>query len=703
MTDARVRPAVDIPSELELPARYEAVERLGKGGGGEVWSIRDRLTGETLALKTLSHTADERETEALVREAVALSGLEGLGVPRALRFGRLPRSKRPYLIRQLVEGTSLASFLADKPRGFEDAALSAVARVAEQLTALHRAGLLHGDVKPANIIVGARGEATLVDLGLVAAFRDKGEAPVGLTLLYAAPELLAGGAITVRAEVFALGATLRDVVEAIKPTVPADKVTRLNEIVARAVSPRPESRYPSVDELKNALALAAGLDEAGPNDGIVWPVVGLDEPARALVAHMDAMAAGTGVVLTGPEGSGRTTLLRRVAWALGIAGRSVAWLEVGQLPDPLRAIDLECGEASTVRPASAGWVVIVDDAQRLSGAAASRIAALREGGAKLLMVADAETPLIGPTLEVFSMTRLAEAAARDLVSRNIPSLDASVVDHILKRAGRWPGKLRTIVEALRGAPVVAPEDVDRLAPEVGPATLSSRGNQAHDHEPASLDTIRAALEKGHFEQAAELFQSRGDETSLEGKLLLARLCSNQGKWKVALDLLAGLDDVEEAGETLMAEHCLELARAHLRAGDNASSARHASAGLAQFGSMSAEAPRRVVVAVTELWAIGGLAKSFLGEHDRAQEWLERSALLARSLGDPRTLSIALGSLAFALQRTGKLEEAQVAYEEALENAQVAGDAGTVATTRLNLATVAKARGDLAKALVHLEA
>ncbi len=703
MTDASTqgaRPALDIDSELELPARYEAVARLGKGGGGEVWSIRDRLTGEVLALKTLSLAADERETEALVREAVALSGLEGLGVPRALRFGRLPRSKRPYLIRQLVEGNSLAAWLTDKPAGFEQAVLSAVARVAEQLTALHRAGLLHGDVKPANIIVGPKGDATLVDLGLVAAFREKGEAPVGLTLLYAAPELLAGGPITVRAEVFALGATLRDVVEAIKHSTPADKVSRYNEIVARAVSPRPEARYPSVDELKSALGLAAGLDEPKPSEAVVWPVVGLDEPARVLVAHMDAMAAGSGVVLTGPEGSGRTTLLRRVAWALGIAGRSVAWLEVGQLSDQLRAIEVECsGDA-------VGSIIIVDDAQLLSSAAADRIAELRQRGAKLLMVANAETPLLGPTLEVFSMTRLGEAAARDLVSRNIPSLDAAVVDHVLKRAGRWPGKLRAIVEQLRGAPVVAPEDVDQLVPEIGPTTMSSRADSTRpskDVEPVALDRIRATLEKGHFEEAAELFQTRGRETSVEGKVLLARLSSNQGKWKAALDLLASVGDADAAGETVAAEHCLELARAHLRAGDNASSARDASAGLAKFGSMSQEAPRRVVVAVTELWAIGGLAKSFLGEHDRAQEWLERATLLARSLGDARTLSIALGSLAFALQRTGKLEEAQAAYEEALESAQTAGDAGTVATTRLNLATVAKARGDLAKALLHLEA
>jgi len=682
-------------AELELPPRYEAVERLGKGGGGEVWSIRDRLTGKLLALKTLSASADERETEALVREAVALSGLEGLGVPRALRFGRLPRSKRPYMIRELVQGKSLASRLLEKPAGFEQAALGAIVRVAAQLTLLHRAGLLHGDVKPANIIVGNGGEATLVDLGLVAAFREKGETPLGLTLLYAAPELLSGGRITVRAEVFALGATLRDVVEAIKPSLSASKLAALEEIALRAINPRPEARFPSVDELGSALSSVVGFSEASSVGAVVWPVVGLDEPARVLVAHVDAMARGAGVVLTGTEGSGRTTFLRRVAWALGIAGRPVAWLEAGLLADSLRAVELECESF-----APADLVIIIDDAQRLEAAAVERIGELRAQGAKLLMVVSGETRLAGPTLEVFSMARLDVALARDLVLRNIPSLDSAVVDHVLARAGRWPGRLRSIVELLRDQPIVAPADVDRLAPEVGPATVSSRSDKL---APAALEQIRAALEKGHFEEAAELFESRGDEQTLEGKVLLSRLLSNQGKWRVALEVLGSIDASDSAGETVAAEYCLELARAHLRAGDNAASARDAALGLEKFGSLPAGAPRRVVVAVTELWAIGGLAKSFLAEHDRAREWLERSTLLAKSLADPRTLSIALGSLAFALQRTGKLEDAQAAYEEALENAQLAGDAGTVATTRLNLATVAKARGDLAKALVHLEA
>lgn len=159
-------------ARLELPKRYLPVNRLGKGGGGEVWAVRDRHSGQSLALKVLAEGASEREMAALVREAVALSGLEGLGVPRVVRFGRLPGSLRPFMVRELVEGDSLQDLIE---RGLEtQRTLDALARAAEQLTLVHRAGLLHGDIKPANIIVERGGRATLVDLGLAAPWRDKG-------------------------------------------------------------------------------------------------------------------------------------------------------------------------------------------------------------------------------------------------------------------------------------------------------------------------------------------------------------------------------------------------------------------------------------------------------------------------------------------------------------------------------------------------
>src|ERR1700733_6666696 len=97
----------------ELPHRYESLSRLGGGGGGEVWSVRDRVTGRVLALKLLASDAGENEIGALVREAIALSGLEGLGVPQVIAFGALAGGRR-YMLRELVEGSSLEDVLQEK-------------------------------------------------------------------------------------------------------------------------------------------------------------------------------------------------------------------------------------------------------------------------------------------------------------------------------------------------------------------------------------------------------------------------------------------------------------------------------------------------------------------------------------------------------------------------------------------------------------
>ncbi|MEO7329021.1 MAG: sigma-54-dependent Fis family transcriptional regulator, partial [Minicystis sp.] len=99
----------------------------------------------------------------------------------------------------------------------------------------------------------------------------------------------------------------------------------------------------------------------------------------------------------------------------------------------------------------------------------------------------------------------------------------------------------------------------------------------------------------------------------------------------------------------------------------------------------------------------GLAQSFASRHAEARATLEESVRLARGVGEPRILSVALGSLAFALQRDDHLAEAKAAYEEALGAAEEAGDAGSVATMRLNLAGIAQAQGDLGAAIRNLEA
>jgi len=680
-----------------------------------VWAVRDRITGRTVALKALRENADEREVLALVREAVALSGVEGLGVPRVLRFGRLPGSSRSYLVRELVDGKSLAERIT---AGVDTlACVSAIAQAADQLTRLHRALLLHGDVKPANIIVDDAGRATLVDLGLATAWREGGGKPEGLTPRYAAPELFQGSALTVRAEVYALGITLNEALRANGDHLPREVRDALDRVVARAVAEDPGARFPSADELATALRRAARLADPGSLAGsaaLVWPIVGLDVPSGELLGQIAALRRGGGIVVTGPPKAGRSTLLRRIAWSLGVE-RAVAWIEAGSVGNVEEALTIELAAFSD--DADKDMVVLVDDADRLGDKELLLLAHARARGAKLVLVVGegaAGGSLPGPTFEIFAMRPLDEALAGEVVRRTIPSLSNAVVAHVVARAEGWPGRIRAIVTRLERAPVVAPSDVDRLLEEES-APMTGRAD------------IHRLLDRGHVEEAAAVLARYADDAAPTIAVARARLLTSRGDAARALAELARVADaVEETNDAaLAASWLLTAARAHLRAGDYAEAERRAAEvalrlGVADVDHISSSdgltlhtpgsegsglqkllAPLRVTLA--DSVAVRGLAQSFASRHQEARATLESAVRLARGVAEPRILSVALGSLAFALQRDDHLVEAKIAYEEGLGAAEEAGDAGSVATTRLNLAGIAKSQGDLAGAIRHLEA
>jgi transcriptional regulator with GAF, ATPase, and Fis domain len=702
------------PAAPAIPPRYEPIATLGKGGGGEVWAVRDRITGRTVALKALAEDATEHEVQALVREAVALSGLEGLGVPRVLRFGRSP-SGRSYMVRELVEGRSLADLIV--AGGDPLAALDAIARAADQLTRLHRALLLHGDVKPANIIVGEGGRATMVDLGLAATWREGGAKPVGLTPRYAAPELFEGAPLTVRAEVYALGATIGDVLQAGgQPALPPAVRKALGDVVARATLADPGARYPSADELANALRLAARLPAPGAAEaGVVWPIVALDEAAARLGAQIEGLREGGGIVITGPEDSGRSTLLRRMAWSLGVE-RPVAWVEAGG--DAAEALEIELSALEGDPRGLAAAVVLIDDADRLGDAELARLDHVRAAGARLVLVlgTDASTNrLPGPTYQVFAMPALAPDHAAELVRRTIPSLGEAVVRHVVSRAEGWPGRLRAIVARLARAPVVEPADVDRLLEEEGAPR-------------SGISDLERLLDRGHYDEAADVLARYAADASPAIAVARARILTSRGDVPRALAELERVRDAipDDPADALAAAFWLAWSRAHLRGGGHAEAEESAARWARRLGIPDAERPAgdgRTLVAGGEgeaqrwvrqvssplariggeLVAVRGLAQSFHARHAEARASLEQAVRIARIIGEARLLSVTLGSLAFALQRDDRLAEAKAAYEEALAAAEEAGDAGSVGTARLNLAGIAQTQGDLAAAIQHLEA
>jgi transcriptional regulator with GAF, ATPase, and Fis domain len=674
-----------------FPARYEEVAVLGKGGGGQVWAVRDRLTNQTVALKALAEGASEREVQALVREAVTLSGLEGLGVPKVLRFGRLPGGRRPYLVRELVEGQSLLANLESLSPNVDEC-LHAVVQAADQCTGLHQAALLHGDIKPANIIVSKEGKATLVDLGLAAPLREGGTLPEGLTPRYAAPELFAGMRLTVRAEIFAIGATLSDILELCGSQLDPTLQEALRAVTARAMHEDPAHRFPSADELASAIRHAAHLPPP-PTLAAVdvsWPIVGLDAPANRLLSQIATLAQGSALTLEGKPGSGRSVLLRRLAWTLGVEGRDVAWVEEeGTLPW-IEAIEMELSAYSNLD----GVVVLVDGAEHLPSTARERLSDALRQGAKLVLVSTSKAAAaLGGSVERSIMPPLEDDAAAGLVRRAIPSLSDSLVEQVIRRAEGRPGKLRAIVRRIGTRPVVSSSDIDNMMAE--DATIRESTGAT-----TGVEEIERLLDQGKLEEAALRLGSVRDMESVPLALCRTRLALGRGDVPHALEILEALDKEEVGSGLQRRKWMLYFTRAYMRLGRYAESMRWANEAVGESADGDDAESRAVTL---EVQACLGLLHSYSGKHDEAVTVLQGAASRARALSDKRVESIVLGSLAVALQSADKLGEARRAFEETLEAAETAGDAGAVANTRLNLAVLASIEGDLADASKHIEA
>ena len=673
---------------VKIPQRYEREQRLGKGGGGEVWAVRDRTTGARLALKVLSEGAGEHEARALVREAVALRALEGLGVPRIVAFSVLPTGER-FMVRELVEGKSLDEVFREE-EGLPW--LEPLAEASEQLTVLHRSGLFHGDVKPANVVVGPDGRATLVDLGLATPWRPPSAAAraEGHTPKYAAPEIQQGEPLTVRAEVYALGATLQEGLDERGHTLGRAAFSELSRIAKRATEAEPESRYPSVDEFVSALRRAAGLGPGPLADELPWPILGAEGPGQILESRVLSLGPGDALALSGPPGSGRSTLLRRLAWSLGMGKVPVAHLEgESRAVSDVEAMTLALEPWAGALP---GLVLCIDDLASLGVAAREMLRQAMRAGARLVAVASPEDllPLTAGDCSRFDLSRLEPRVAEELVKRAIVSLPDALVQHLVTRSGGLPGVLRAFVKRLGREPLVSPEDVD---------TILDRDQSVDSIRVSRDELLRAAelaVDTGRFDLAQGKLDALGaaedDPERVRAAVARARILLAKGEAGRARSIL---DEARDASQgPYFRAFTLQRARAASRLGEFSAALELADVVLVERGDDALAA---------EALSVRGVALAYTGEGAKARQALESAVAVANMGGDKRALAVALGSLGIAHQRSGRTGDARRAYEEALAAAEAASDAWTVATMRLNLAGLAQADGDLGRAIAHLEA
>jgi serine/threonine protein kinase len=251
------------PLAVPTPDGYEILEQIGMGGMGVVYKARQMGTEQLVALKLLRPDWLASLDEPTRREAIEWFRNEARAAARLQHSNRVhilhlgEHEGRPFIVMEFIQGCSLADLLKPPERVSKDAVVKYLISIAEAVQDAHERGILHRDIKPGNILIEEQaGEAKLTDFGLAlvaapgtgpAEQSVREQARMAGTLPYMSPEQTRDAdSVTVRSDVYSLGATLY---EALTGTPPFTGTSR-SELLARirAGEPdRPGRHRPNID------------------------------------------------------------------------------------------------------------------------------------------------------------------------------------------------------------------------------------------------------------------------------------------------------------------------------------------------------------------------------------------------------------------------------------------------------------------------
>ncbi|MEU6681486.1 serine/threonine-protein kinase [Streptomyces sp. NPDC046925] len=247
-----------------LAGRYRVAAQLGRGGMGVVWRAVDEVLGREVAVKELRTYTDAAAPELadlrvrMQREARAAARVRHPGVVAVHDVAEV--DGRPLIVMELVEGPSLDDVLRERGTLDPREAAAIGAKVMDALAAAHRAGVLHRDVKPGNILLETGGRVVLTDFG-IATMDDPGDGSathltrsgelVG-SLDYLAPERAQGQDPGPASDVWALGATLYAAVEGASPFRRTSTWSTLTAIVTDPL-PEPQRAGPLIPVLRQLM------------------------------------------------------------------------------------------------------------------------------------------------------------------------------------------------------------------------------------------------------------------------------------------------------------------------------------------------------------------------------------------------------------------------------------------------------------------
>ncbi|HWB71740.1 MAG TPA: protein kinase, partial [Egibacteraceae bacterium] len=273
-----------------LAGRYRLEERIASGGMAAVWRARDEVLARTVAVKILHDhlAADDAFRERFRREAIAAAKLTHANVVGLYDTGR--DGHWVYLVMEFVDGVTLKDVISDVGWLEPGQAAAIGEKVARALAYAHDRGLVHRDVKPANILVAGDGTVKVADFGIAKAEEGEGDLTrTGMVLgtaAYVSPEQVLTQPVDGRADQYALACCLYEALTGQQPfrgesalataalrlerdpppprSLRVDIPRELDAVVRQAMARSPDQRFESADTLADALAAFADADADGP-------------------------------------------------------------------------------------------------------------------------------------------------------------------------------------------------------------------------------------------------------------------------------------------------------------------------------------------------------------------------------------------------------------------------------------------------------
>ena len=336
-----------------MSGRYRLEAVLGRGGMATVWRGVDERLGRPIAVKLLDRadTADPAMLQRFDREANTAGGLTHPNIVAVYDVGT--DNDVPYMVMELIDGTSVAALLAGGPLPVHQA-VEVARQVCDALAVAHARGVVHRDIKPANILLTIDGTVKVCDFGIARLIHQQQTdltAPhtaIG-TSAYMAPEQASGAAVDARTDLYSLGCVLYAMltghppfagdnpltvmwqhqhqpapsVASLRPDTPADLDTLITRLLAKNPADRPATATEVRDQLRaNAESMTAaatptrpipvssrtrtlpGLDYGEPPPAAVGGRFRLGPAGIAAVAIGAAVLAALAVLLIGSQRPG---------------------------------------------------------------------------------------------------------------------------------------------------------------------------------------------------------------------------------------------------------------------------------------------------------------------------------------------------------------------------------------------------------------